>query len=59
MPTIYRHKFFDMPHLYDPGYNNFNQNPELGMEKSSPKSKTRLDSFVEHERSEMLMKTGY
>jgi hypothetical protein len=51
MPTIYRHKFFDMPHLYDPGYNNFNQNPELGVEKSSPKNKTRLDSFVEQERS--------
>jgi len=31
MPTIYRHKFFDKPHLYNPGYNNFNDNPELGL----------------------------
>jgi hypothetical protein len=47
MPTIYRHKFYDMPHLYNPVYNKFNENPELGLDKTMPLRKTRLDAFVE------------
>lgn len=31
MPTIYRHKFFDKPHLYNAEYNGLNENPEFGL----------------------------
>jgi len=46
MPTIYRHKFNDKPHFHDPGYNNFNENPELGLDKTTLLRRTRLDADV-------------
>lgn len=46
MPTIYRHKYNDKPYLYDPAYNNYNENPELGLEKTEPLRRTRLDYDV-------------
>lgn len=46
MPTIYRHRFYDKPYFYNPEYNNFNQNPELGLDKTMPMRMTRRDNIV-------------
>ncbi len=46
MPTIYRHKFYDKPYYFDASYNNYNENPELGLDKTMPLRRTRLDAYV-------------
>jgi hypothetical protein len=47
MPTIYRHKFYDKPYYFNDSFNNFNQNPELGLDKTAEMKKTRLDFHVQ------------